>query len=94
LRRDLSSIATEDAKVKASFFVEDKSGNQLKMFDSEDPYPNGPMERCIFEDLEEQDLGVLRLALKEGVLDCVCQLEIITEEKNPEEIKPIKGNFG
>ena len=51
LRRDISSVAAEEVTVRAIFFVEDKSGNKLLMFDSEDPYPNGPIERSIFEEL-------------------------------------------
>lgn len=50
------------------------------LFDSEDPFPNGPIELSISEGIEELNPELPLQAKRDRVLDICCFLSIIEEE--------------
>lgn len=87
-RRDFSSVINENennSKIQCQFFIERYMQSDLEkdsslLFDSEDPFPNGPIQLSISEEIEELNPELPLQAKRDRVLDICCFLSIIEEE--------------
>jgi hypothetical protein len=77
-----NSATIKEKEPRSILYVEDAFGlvdDRKIMFDSEDPFPNGPIEQSIGEDLQQKDIHIFKSAISEQFLQICCEVQIDQE---------------